>query len=107
MNRGRDAKKNMKIVAKWNGTYDQILWRDFDFETPTNIHQHKKIEEIWRAPDTKKNLRILMINWFGIIFCFYTMGFLLKYLSGNIYTNTRFATTADVLGILILGMYYL
>jgi hypothetical protein len=35
------------------------------------------------------------------------MGFLLKYLSGNIYTNTRFATTADVLGILILGMYYL
>jgi hypothetical protein len=61
MNRGLAAKKNMKKLARWNGTYDQILWKDFDFETPISVHSHRKSEEIWRSHDTKINLYLLML----------------------------------------------
>ena len=32
MNRIVAAKRNMKRIARWNGTYDEIFWKDFNFE---------------------------------------------------------------------------
>ena len=47
-----------------------------------------------------------MINWFSSIFVLYSLGFIQKYLSGNIFNNTIFSAFADVVGIIILGLTY-
>lgn len=36
VNRVEAAKKSMKQIAKINGTYDTIIWRDFKFDSPLN-----------------------------------------------------------------------
>lgn len=50
MNRAQAAKKSMKQIAKWNGTFDEIEWKDFELEIPLTHHHHrnfKKYYDVW------------------------------------------------------------
>ena len=99
----------MKKIAKWNGTYEEVDWKEFELEIPLSHHHHKtfkKYSVVWDNPFARKNLIILMINWFSTIFVLYSLGFIQKYLSGNIFNNTIFSALADVTGITLLGFIY-
>ena len=108
-NRSIMAKKSMKEIARWNGTYDQIEWKDFELEIPLSHYHHqrfRKYNDVWHDSLARGKLVILMINWFAVIMCLYSLIFILKYLSGSVFLNTRLSILGDVIGIMIVTMFY-
>lgn len=47
-----------------------------------------------------------MVNWFGVLLIFYTLNFLLKYMPGSIFDNTRFSSGADLAGYVVLCLFF-
>jgi len=49
---------------------------------------------------------IMVYLWGGIAFCYYLTGFQLKYLPGDMYTNSLISSFAELLGVGIAGAIY-
>ncbi|CDW81098.1 solute carrier family member 5 [Stylonychia lemnae] len=113
LNRVIEAKRNIKKIAKFNGAYDSLTWKDFKFKKhiQKNGGQNERIKKstrqnIWKQPKQRANCLVMMINWFGVLFTFYTLNFLLKYMPGSIYDNTRFSSGADLTGYTLLCLFF-
>ena len=52
------------------------------------------------------NLFVMIYMWCGIAFCYYLIGFQLKYLPGDIYINSMVTSFAELLGVLISGVIF-
>jgi nitrate/nitrite transporter NarK len=49
---------------------------------------------------------VMTINWTAATFCYYLVGFLLKYFPGNIYLNTNASAFADIIATLVGGWVF-
>ena len=58
--------------------------------------------ELWHYNILRYNLLILMFCWISSSFGFYMLAYILKYLNGNIFVNSYFSATGEILGKLSL-----
>ena len=96
----------MKAIAKFNGTFEQIIWSEFFFEAPMYTFKHSKSKDVWNREKTRNNRYAMVVILFGALMVYHTISFMVKYLHGDIFDLIKFSASADIVGVLSLGFVY-
>ena len=63
-----------------------------------------EIEDLLRDPIYRLNLLIMILSWSASSFCFYIIGFYIKYIPGNIFVNMITTCFADAISSIVAGI---
>jgi len=62
------------------------------------------IEDLWTDPVYRLNLIIMIMAWSASSFCFYVIGFYIKYIPGNVFNNAISTGVAGAISSISVGI---
>ena len=72
--------------------------------TTSIISNNMELADLWRDSIYRVNLIIMILSWSASSFCFYIIGFYIKYIPGDIFVNMITTCIADVISSIVAGV---
>lgn len=76
-----------------------------DLTASPQLPKSVNFKDIMNDNETTKKLTVMVIAWFVSCYGFYLMNFYMKYIPGNIYENSIYASIAQFIGVLSSGAF--